>query len=208
MSRLLLVTVATVLALAAILLAHDVRSLRDTLRAEALTSQSEGPSGGASTWLPSGLSGRLLSVGRDRQWLKAIGAFGDAYRTTATLVALQPGPQKRLASDEAAIGAVAQDPDHVRASQAYNLLAVLAFREAFLLSSTRGSDSGLVQQSLTEFQNAIRLDPAADTPKANLERALRTLASQPDQAAPKPGGRNRGAVSRKGSYGGPPGMGY
>ena len=191
----------------ALVLAGDVRSWRDTLRADALhTSRfpSDEVRSNPSTVLPAGVSASLLSVSRDREWLTAIQRFAVAYQSTVNADALGPGSYTVLSRGEAALTKVTQDPNPARASQAYNLLAVLVFRSAY---PGTGVDAGLVQQALTDLQNAVRVDPADEQAKENLELAFRVLSST-HSIVPTRGAGNRVTHRRKGGYGGPPGFGY
>jgi hypothetical protein len=191
----------------AIVLAHDVRAWNDTLGAGALRA-SRFPSAQVrstpSTALPSSVSASLLSVGRDRQWLAAVQRFTIAYQTTENADALGPGSYALLHNGETALAKVTQDPNTARASQAYNLLAVLVFRSAY---PGTGVDAGFVQEALTDLQNAVRLDQGNEPAKQNLELALRVLSSA-HSIVPTRGAGNQVTHRRKGGYGGPPGFGY
>src|SRR5439155_25822314 len=99
----------------------------------------------------------------------------------------------------------ARDPDPVRASQAYNLLAVLVFREAYPGNVVVRR---LVQESLTDLQNAVRLDPTNEPAKQNLELTLRVLVAVDLEDRQARAAGTRRAKARKGGYQGPPGAGY
>jgi hypothetical protein len=204
--RLAACLLAVVIGSLVVVLAHDVRSWRNTFRADALGAAFPGGEvqSTAPTVLPSSVSAGLLSVGRDRDWLNALQKFAVAYLTTENADALGPGSYTLLNSGEAALSTVTQDPDPVRASQAYNLLAVLVFRSAY---PGTGVDAGLVQEALTDLQNAVRVDGANEPAKENLELALRVLVAV-HAAVPARGAGNRATRKRKGGYGGPPGFGY
>jgi hypothetical protein len=192
-----------------ILLAADVRSWRTTFRQDALRSDASASAPvrlTAPTALPAGLSGDLLAVGRNRDWLQAAQTFELAYRTTARLRILDRQAYKRLKSGEAAVGKVVTDPDPVRAARAYDLLAALVFREA--LPGT-GVVHGLVQNALSDLQNALRLDPGNEVVRENIELVLRyiTVAIPPDERQSRGLGKQAN-LSPKGGYAGPPGAGY
>ena len=191
----------------AIVLGQDVRSWRNTLRSDAVH-VSAFPTlavrSTALTSLPSGLSASLLSVGRNRDWLHAVQKFAIAYNATESADQLGSGSYTLMNAGEAALAKVTQDPNPARASQAYNLLAVLVFRSAY---PGTGVDAGLVQEALTDLQNAVRIDGSNEQAKENLELALRVLSSV-HTATPTRGAGNRVTHERKGGYGGPPGFGY
>jgi hypothetical protein len=192
----------------ALVLAHDVRSWRRTLDAGALSyaaAPTQPVRRTAATILPSGISAHLLAVERDQQWLHALNRFTVANLATENADSLGPATYQLLHAGEAALTTVTQDPDRPRASQAYNLLAVLVFRAAY---PGTGIDPGLVQEALTELQNAVRVDAADETAKENLELALRVLKA-PHALTQKAQGTGAHATNlRKGAYGGPPGHGY
>jgi hypothetical protein len=151
------------------------------------------------------VSGSLLAVGRDRQWLRAVQKFSIAYETTLHANDLSPDGYRLLNGAQAALGKVTQDSNPARASQAFNLLAVLVFREAY---PGRVVVRRLVQESLTDLQNAVRLNPANEAAKENLELTLRVLvAVDLAQHQQRSAGTKR-ANQRKGGYEGPPGAGY
>jgi len=200
--------VALVLGILLLFLAHDVRSWHKTLRSDALRSYADPASHvrlTARTVLPSGLSGSVLGVSRDRLWLAALQKFRLAYGATLRVNELAPEHYRLLNNAEAALGRVTQDPNPHRASQAYNLLGVLVFREAYPGTVVVRR---LVQESLTDVQNAVRLDPARETSKENLELTLRVLiAVSLAQEQARSAGTHR-ANAKKGGYEGPPGAGY
>src|SRR6202030_600803 len=109
-----------------ILSAHDVRSWRDLLRADAVQ-HSGVPAKAlklrASTDLPSSVSGGLLGVGVDRDWLKALQKFWVAYKFTKNVESLDRNSYVLLNQGEAALRGLTQDRDRARASQAFDLLA-------------------------------------------------------------------------------------
>src|SRR5262249_32811935 len=137
---------------------HDIRSWQHMLRASGLHLYSEPTERThveANTALPRSVSAGLLVVKRDQTWLKAIQRFNAAYDATRHVNELSPEDYRLLNGAEAALGRATQDPDPRRASQAYNLLSVLVFREAY---PGRAVVRRLVQESLTDVQNAVKLD--------------------------------------------------
>jgi hypothetical protein len=200
--------VVVVIGVVLVVLAHDIRSWRNTLhddafgysvflnRQERLT---------ASTVFPSSISGHLLSVGRNRDWLRALTLFRRAYDETLNVEALDQPTYAVLNDGQGALAKVTQDPDPVRASQAYDLLAVLAFREAH---PGQVVDAGLVQAAATDLQNAVRLDGANERAKVNLELVLRVLlAATPARVANPSAPASSTTNKRKGGHG-TPGVGY
>jgi hypothetical protein len=206
--RIVALPLALLVGVLALLLGQDVRAWPRTLHDDALRAYrapAEPPRLTASTTLPSGISESLLGVGLDREWLRALQTFTVAYQTTY--------PKNQLASDDyallnhaqAALGKVTQDPDPRRASQAYNLLAVLVFREAYPGTVVVRR---LVQEALTDEQNAVRLDQADEAAKENLELTLRVLVVVNLEQREARAAGSRRASARQGGYEGPPGAGY
>jgi hypothetical protein len=207
-SRTVIALVAVVLGLLALFLAHDVRSWHGTLEDAGLrtfASPSKKPGTTPATVLPAGVSGSLLDVGRDRQWLDARRKFTLAYEGTIKKLSLTQDDYRLLNRAESALGKLTQDPDPVRASRAYTLLAALVFREAYPGTVTVRR---LIQEALTDEQNAVRLDTSDEAAKENLELTLRVLIAVglPPQQARAQGTRR--ANAKKGGFQGPPGAGY
>ena len=73
---------------------------------------------------------------------------------------------------EAELAELAQSGDHALASQADNLLGILAFADS---TQTGPIAPAPVDQSVGDFQSAIRLDPANEDAKFNLELLLHQL---------------------------------
>jgi uncharacterized protein (DUF924 family) len=144
---------AALLAAAALaLLAHDLRAQRSVAT--------------PGTVLPAAMSERLLDLGPQRRLRDAV----RLYERSRTDARLRPAAERALA-------AAAQDGDPRRASQAYDLLALLAFRHAGATAA---------DEAVSELQTAVRLDPANDAAKANLELVLRLEragGARPGQAA-------------------------
>lgn len=202
------IPLAFLLGLLLVLLAHDMRSWHHTLRTDAIRSYASPQARTrltARTVLPSGMSGALLGVGRDRRWLASVQKFNVAYAATRHVDILSPDDYKLLNGAEASLSKVTQDPSPTRASQAYNLLSVLVFREAYPGTVVVRR---LVQESLTDVQNAVRIDPADEPAKENLELTLRVLiAVSAEQEQARAAGTRR-ANAKRGGFEGPPGAGY
>jgi len=199
---------ALVVGVAAVALAQDVRSWRDTFHDDGVTYTSTPGKYvplTAQTLLPSGVSSRLLSVRNDQRWLEALRKFVVAYQLTQNEDALGPGDFAVLNSTASSLARLTQDPDPVRASQAYNLLAVVVFREAYPGS---GVNVGQISNAVLDLENAVRVDPSNTLAKANLELALR-VAFANHAVIKLPSGLGRRATNKRhGGTGGPPGEGY
>jgi hypothetical protein len=200
--------VALVVGVGAIALAQDVRSWRNTFHDDAVTYTSTPGKYiplTAPTSLPADISGRLLSVRNDQRWLLALRKFVAAYELTANLEAIGPGDFAVLNSTASSISKLTQDPDPARASEAYNLLAVLVFREAYPGS---GVNVAQISNAVLDLENAVRLDPSNELAKANLELALR-VAFATHAVVKLPSGLGRRATNKRhGGNGGPAGEGY
>jgi hypothetical protein len=159
----------------------------------------------ASTILPSSLSGDLLSVQDDRQWLKALPHFVGVYDFVNPLDHLGPGVYDLLNGAERDLTTVTQDPRPANASQAYDLLAVLYFRSAYPGS---GTDPGLIAEAVSDLQNAVRVDPSNEIAKENLELAMRVLVAKHGGQLKVPGSGTRATNRRRGSDALPPGGGF
>jgi hypothetical protein len=105
---------------------------------------------------------------------------------------------------EAELAGLARSRDHAVASAADNLLGILAFADS---TQTGPASPAPVDQSVADFQAAVRLDPANADAKFNLELLLRRLVARGVRAGPSPsaGGPAKG---RRGAGGGIPGRGY
>jgi hypothetical protein len=201
-SRLVLAAAALAVAALFALLAADVRTWRETLRADDLGFRLDaGPAPGwdTETLLPSGLSRRLLGVDDDRALRRAMAAFRAAHRARDSFVRRHA----RGEAEAALAGAAADGGAPWQASQASDLLGVLAFADA----TTGRRRAAPVERSLAAFQNAVRLDPANGAAKYNLELLLRLLEARGERTGPNPAPGPRGGGQR-GAGSGTPGRGY
>jgi hypothetical protein len=191
-----------------LLLAGDLRAWRNTLNQASLRYDSS-PLAPVQltpeTALPAGLSGRLLAVSSDQRWLEALRTFAYVYKTTTNLDALGPGDLTLLNGSEAELSPLTQDANAVRASQAYDLIAVVMFREAY---PGEGVDTGMISDAVLDLQNAVTLDPANELAKENLELALRVAYATHAAVHIAVGAGNHAAPRRQGGTDGPPGEGY
>lgn len=199
-SRLIAVALALVLAAVLALLAADVRAWRDTLRADDLRFQLSATSDSdwdTSTLLPPGVSRGALGVDDDRALRRGLAAFRAADRARGFA-----RPRVRGAAEAALAEVAAGGGAPGQASQAFDLLGILAFSD-----STSGRRATPVERSLAAFENAVRRDPDNTAAKYNLELLLRLLEAEGERRGPNsaPGPRGSG---RRGAGTGTPGQGY
>lgn len=201
------IPVALALGVVLLLLAHDVRAWHGTLTRATLqtTKHPATPWSTSAPTLVPGVSDALLSVQRDRRWLAGIQLFSYAYEQTENLDNLGASGYELLLQGEARLTKLTQDPDPARASQAYDLLAVLVFRQAYPGS---GVDAGLVSQAVIDLQDAVRLDPHNELAKENLELALRVASAVHNAVRKASSNGNARTNRRKGGFGTPAGVGY
>jgi hypothetical protein len=198
----LLVLIATL----AVVLSLDVRTWRSSLR-DGDARYAESPVAarwGASTLLPSALSGDLLGVDDDLTARRAIRLFRLADRARGGLdTALER--QGTRARAELALADVVRDADDAAvASQASDLLGVLAFGD---FAAGGGRDADQAGRAASAFAEAVRLDPTNEAAKVNLELVLRLFAARGVRpgASPTVGGQGPG---RRGAGTGLSGRGY
>jgi hypothetical protein len=104
---------------------------------------------------------------------------------------------------EAELARLTRSKDGAIASQANNLLGILAFSDA---SQTAASAPAPVDQAVADFQAAVRLDPTNADAKYNLELLLHQLIAHGTRHGPSNGaGATHG---HRGAGGGLPGRGY
>ena len=199
-SRLIAAALALVLAAVLALLAADVRTWRDTMRADDLRFQLSASSGAdwdTSTLLPSGVARNVLDVDDDRSLRRGIAEFRAADRARGFARSRVRGAAEAALADVAASN---DAPAH--ASQAFDLLGILAFSD-----STSGRRATPVERSLAAFDNAVRRDPENTAAKYNLELLLRLLEAEGERRGPNPAPGPRGS-GRRGAGTGLPGQGY
>jgi hypothetical protein len=203
--------VLLVLAVAAALLAADVRGWQRTLHEDdALVLAA--PS--AATWRPrthlSTLAEHVLGARDDIAARRAIALF---LQNVNVPVRLDNAQQVAVARGRAeqALAAVARQSNGARASQAETLLGVLVFTDVGPSNDpfveTTGIDPDQAQASLADFDDAVRADPDNALAKYDLELALRVLLAQGIRVG---AGQQTGAGStgQRGAGGGIPGNGY
>jgi hypothetical protein len=193
------------LAALAALLAHDVRGWRSAVRAGDARYEASPASArwSPATVLPSVVAGDLLGVRDDVDVRLAIRLFRLADRARGGLdTALQR--QGTRARAELALADVARDAGPSVASQASDLLGVLAFGD---VAAGGGRDPDQAGRAVSAFAEAVRLDPANESAKVNLELVLRLFQARGVRpgSSPTAGGQGTG---RQGAGAGLPGRGY
>jgi hypothetical protein len=203
--RLVLAALLVVLAALAALLAADLRAWPDALRSgDARYGVSpQAARWHASTVLPAGVARGLLGVGDDVAARRAIRLFRLAYRAHGTLDT-QLQLQGVRAQAELALSDLARSRDPVRAAQASDLLGVLAFGD---LASGGGANPDQADRAVSSFVNAIRLNPADEAAKVNLELVLRLFRAHGIRTGATTGAGTHGQ-GRRGAGTGIPGSGY
>jgi hypothetical protein len=190
------------LAVLCALLAADVRAWQAALvRGDAVYAVAPA----AAEWTPVTRLGGLAQA--------ALGVDGDvASRRALALYEQVVGLHERLdnalqveAMRVAAINALAlpaDSPDPARASQARTLLGILAFGAAAEGGGTTQTDA-----AISDFTDAVRLDPGNDAAKFDLELLLRLTAPHGKRSG---SGQSSGfgRTGRRGAAGGVPGSGY
>jgi hypothetical protein len=194
-----------VLAGAVALLASDVRAWQRTVAADDATLAVSS----AHTHLGS-LAEHALGLQDDIAARRAIALFRS---TVGVEQRLDNGPQTQgqRGRAEAALAEIARDPNRTRASQAETLLGVLVFTDLSVganpFSPSTGPAPDQIEESLANFQSAVRDDPDNLTAKYNLELVIRTLAAQGIRVGSSQQS-GAGSTGKRGAGGGVPGEGY
>lgn len=195
---------ALALALGLALLASDVRRWPTAIHRSDLRFQMAPAS--ADVWevsqrIPFGLARKLLAVDDDVAFRRAARLFRLSRPAGAS-----SGFQEVAVKTEAgtALALVERtDADRRRKSRAANLLGILAFEEA-VADQTQAAT--FLRRSVGKFLEAIRLDPANEEAKYNLELALRILRTSRERLVEEGGARGSGASAGAGLSA--PGRGY
>ena len=203
--RVALAVLLVVLAVVAALLAADVRAWPAALHSD---DARYAASPAAARWhpstvLPSGLTGGLLGTGDDVSARRAIRLFRLAHGAHGSLdQELQT--QGLRAQAELALSDLARSGDPRVAAQASDLLGVLAFGD---LASDGGANPDQADRAVSAFVNAVRLDPADEAAKVNLELVLRLFRASGIRTGATAGAGTHGQ-GRHGAGTGIPGSGY
>jgi hypothetical protein len=156
----------------------------------------------ADTILPARLSRSLLDVDEDVQFREVLQQFGLAR------VRQSPRDQRDLAKRGAVetelsrIAEMSMGPQ--RLSRVANLSGALSFEEARFDDAQRAT---FLRRSLAEFRQAIKLDPANEDAKYNLELVLRLIVSAQNESGAGGGGA-RGDTEASGAGAATSGSGY
>jgi hypothetical protein len=164
--------------------------------------------GNSSMWepgtrLPVALTRAALDIEDDIDFRRAVQAFRNVNPSRPPRSLADVGRRGQV---ELQLGRLADsDTDATRRSLAANLRGVLAFEVA---RNDRGGQTAVfLRRSLSEFRDAIRLDPSNEPAKYNLELVLRLLeATQDEQGAG--GGGARGETPASGAGAASSGSGY
>jgi hypothetical protein len=185
--------------------ALDVMHWRETMRTgdRQLAETPAQATWSPSTTYPPGFGRRLLALDTALQLRHAMQDFA-AVRAAGTGYDNGLSESRSRGELEATLSGLAQARDHRIASTADNLLGILAFSDA---TPTGPIAPAPVDQSVADFQAAIRLDPSSADAKFNLERLLRELTARGVRRGP--GSNATGpAKGHRGASGGLPGRGY
>lgn len=203
-----LVAAAVLLAAAVALgaLAVDVLHWRDAMSAgdRELAARPSAATWKADTVLPSGIGRGLLGLATAIRFRQAVQAF-DAVRAAGSGYDNGLSESRARGELEAALSQLAESSDRVVASQASNLLGILAFSDA---TRTGPIAPAPIDQSVADFQAAVRADPANADAKYNLERLLHELIAKGTRKGADSNAPGGPAKGRRGASGGLPGRGY
>jgi hypothetical protein len=108
-------------------------------------------------------------------------------------------------SAEGDLTKVSQSPEPARASQAYDLIGTLVFRSAY---PGTGTNPTLLQEAVSDLQNAVRVDESNETAKENLELAMRVVTATHGGRLQIGGTGTQATHIRKGGEALPPGAGF
>jgi hypothetical protein len=158
-------------------------------------------------WTPStrlgGIAASILGVGDEVTSRKALVLYRQVFDQQEFLNNALSVETLRVRA-ETALGAPASSADSARASQARTLLGVLAFGAA---ANGGGGGTDQTDTAISDFTNAVRVDPADELAKFDLELLLRLTAAHGSRNG---GGQSNGfgRTGRHGASGGIPGSGY
>ena len=204
-TRLMLAGVLLLLAVFAALLAADLLRWRDAIRAGDLRFR-ESPAAArwtAESLLPLDPARRILDVDGQLAFRRAARGFV-LVQGAGSGVDNGASELQARGDVEGALADAARGSDRRLASQADDLLGVLAFAD----SRPSGANAPApVERSVADFQEAVRLDPGNETAKFNLELLLQRLVPAGVRAGA--GGSSGGpARGHRGAGSGGAGQGY
>jgi hypothetical protein len=191
-------------AVVAVLAARDAGAWQRALRAGDLEAAAGGsepaPSWRAHESAPFGLGRRLLGIDDDLAFRRAVALFRRARTGIPSHDTGVEGTSLRVQAEAALAQSIRTDRNDARRSAAANLLGVLAVLDA----GAPSGDSTPIDRAILEFQDAVRLDPADEQAKTNLE-LLYQLTAPPN--TPR-GSVRRSGRSHSGASAISPGHGY
>ena len=130
--------------------------------------------------------------------LVRIGREGDNPTADATTLA-----RLHSQAEEALLDVVRAEEDPARRALAANALGILFYEDAQVSEENAAAFTG---RSLDAFRSAIKTDPTAAVPKANLERMLGLL--RPPRTPRTGGGGGEGETDERAASGLPTGQGW
>jgi hypothetical protein len=155
--------------------------------------------GDALVAVPDGLTGADDDVALRRALrLVRIGREGDNPLADATTLA-----RLHSQAEEALLDVVRTQRDASRRALAANALGILFYEDAQVSEQNAAAFTG---RSLDAFRSAIKTDPSAAVPKANLERMLGVL--RPQRTPRSGGGGGEGENDQRAAAGLPAGQGW
>ncbi|MGE5273481.1 MAG: hypothetical protein ACM3QU_06945 [Verrucomicrobiota bacterium] len=161
------------LAVVLVLLARDVGRWESVIRTGDVAASQTGASRDVDETLPFSPSRRLLGLGDDVAFRRAVALFRTAYPRSDEFQRSTDGARARIRAETALTEAIRTSGDRRRASTASNLLGVLALVD----SATAPAGNGAGDRSVLAFQDAVRLDPSNADAKTNLELLYQRSAS-------------------------------
>lgn len=170
-AALAVLVVAGVVAVAA----EDARRWDDRLRTDDLrfVAQPGGATWREPEWLGAEAVRSTLGIDDDLRFRRVVASFrverADAGSSGDAIAKLQ-----RRAQLESALRSMQRnEPDPLRRARAANMIGILSFESAV---TGRSGEQSLLDQTLAQFRNAVRIDPREEEPKYNLELLLHLLA--------------------------------
>ncbi|MBA2475527.1 MAG: hypothetical protein H0V40_06185 [Actinobacteria bacterium] len=163
--------------------------------------------GGSSLWepdlrLPAGLTRRLLGVEDDLRYRRALQSFRLSRPTLPPRELADVARRSRAETELARTGR--REQDAARRSQLATLRGALTFEEA---RGDEGQAAVFLRRSITDFREAIRLDPRNEDARYDLELVLRLLRNVESESGGG-GGGERGDTPASGAGAASEGGGY
>jgi hypothetical protein len=193
-----LVTVAV----AAVLLAHDVRATASALRGgDVVYAATPSRAAWNASTVFGGAARSLLGAGDDLELRRALQQYVDVAKLHLRLDnAVDVESARGRVQDS--LERLARGAPSPQTSQALTLLGILAFR-----ASASGTAQSQVDAAVADFTDAVRADPADADAAFDLELLLRLSIAHGSRVEPGQGG-GFGRTGHRGAGGGQPGSGY